>query len=436
MKEKIVKISQIEKLLNDGVYVQVQSLNGFFPVSNYIKKGQLETFQIVLENLKSIKVTKTHKFFQKASGWICSKDLEVGVSQLLCDDKKYYKVVSIKNIGYNTIVDITVDHEQHCYFGNGILNHNSGKSLVCAHLVKSCQQQGGIPFYIDTQAAISWQFMEAIGVDIDRVIYYDSLNTVERIYKAVEQLMYAVRLQHPDKPLLIIIDSLSAAVTEAQLQNKDYQNKGYLAAIKAKMNSEALAKLAPMVHVQNVALVITSQVRTDMNQMNPYMDPFKSSSGGMSLQFFVSSQIRLSKKGKIKQKVNGVQTVIGVRTKARIDKSRLGPAYRQCEFDVYYMSGIDNYTNWLETLKQYGLVKKGATKRNVVITYKDPQNQNSDVETFEQLKIPGIFQQTLRQNIELKNKVYDLIADLLILKYKQHDYNNQNERIIDDDSSD
>jgi hypothetical protein len=36
------------------------------------------------------------------------------------------------------------------------------------------------------------------------------------------------------------------------------------------------------------------------------------------------------------------------------------------------MSGIDNYTNWLETLKQYGLVKKGATKRNVVITYKDP----------------------------------------------------------------
>jgi hypothetical protein len=34
--------------------------------------------------------------------------------------------------------------------------------------------------------------------------------------------MYAVRLQHPDKPLLIIIDSLSAAVTEAQLQNKDY----------------------------------------------------------------------------------------------------------------------------------------------------------------------------------------------------------------------
>jgi hypothetical protein len=68
---------------------------------------------------------------------------------LLCDDDKYYKVTNITDIGFNKIVDITVD-ESHCYFGNGILNHNSGKSLVCAHLIKSCQQKGGIPVYIDT----------------------------------------------------------------------------------------------------------------------------------------------------------------------------------------------------------------------------------------------------------------------------------------------
>jgi len=61
-----------------------------------------------------------------------------------------------------------------------------------------------------------------------------------------------------------------------------------------------------MVHIQNVALVITSQVRTDMDQVNPYMDAYKSSSGGMALPFYASSQIRLAKKGKIKEKINGV----------------------------------------------------------------------------------------------------------------------------------
>ena len=323
------------------------------------------------------------------------------------------------------IFDIIISNRKYGGIAGGRITQlnglqSSGKSLVCAHLVKSCQQQGGIPVYIDTQSAISWQFMQAIGVDIQNIIYYDSLNTVQKIYKAVQEIMYAVRLQMPDKPLLIIIDSLSAAVTQAQMQNKEYQNKGYLAAIKAKMNSQALAKLAPMVHIQNVALVITSQVRTDMDQLNPYMDAYKSSSGGMALPFYASSQIRLAKKGKIKEKINGVQTIVGVRTKARIDKSRLGPAYRECEFDVYYMSGIDNYTNWLQVLKKYELVKKGATSKNVIITYKG-----------EQIKIPGTFQQTIKQNKQLRQRVYDIISQMLILKYKEHDYSIQSVRTIE-----
>lgn len=323
------------------------------------------------------------------------------------------------------IFDIIISNRKYGGIAGGRISQlnglqSSGKSLVCAHLVKSCQQQGGIPFYIDTQSAISWQFMQAIGVDIQNIIYYDSLNTVQKIYKAVQELMYAVRLQMPDKPLLIIIDSLSAAVTQAQMQNKQYQNKGYLSAIKGKMNSQALAKLAPMVHIQNVALVITSQVRTDMDQANPYMDAYKSSSGGIALPFYASSQIRLTKKGKIKEKINGVQTIVGVRTKARIDKSRLGPAYRECEFDVYYMSGIDNYTNWLQVLKKYELVKKGATSKNVIITYKG-----------EQIKIPATFQQTIKQNKQLRQRVYDIISQMLILKYKEHDYSVQSVRTIE-----
>jgi recombination protein RecA len=77
------------------------------------------------------------------------------------------------------------------------------------------------------------------------------------------------------------------------------------------------------------------------------MDPYGASSGGMALSFYASTEVRFAKKGKLKVDVYGVETVVGVRTKARIDKSRLGPTNRECEFDVLYDCGIDNYSNWL-----------------------------------------------------------------------------------------
>ena len=311
------------------------------------------------------------------------------------------------------ILDIYISNRKHGGVAGGRITQlsglqQSGKSLVCAHLIKSCQDINGIPILIDTQAATSWQFMQAIGVDIDRVIYYDNLNTIQKIHKITQELMYSVKLNMPETPVLIIVDSLTAASTEKEIQNTDYENKGYLAAIKAKMNSEALRKLAPMAARQKVAIVYTSQLRVKMDVMNPYMDKYESSSGGKALGFYASTRVRLAKKSKLKQKVYGVQTVVGVRTKARIDKSRLGPANRQCEFDVYYDAGIDNYSNWLETLKKYKIIEgKGTKNLPWVIKYQG-----------QEIPIDGKFNETIRKDQELREQVYDVIADILILKYK------------------
>lgn len=423
MEEKEVCIKQIKQLLLQGKQVFVESVNKQFKkVSKYIQKGTLKTYKVQLENGYQIKASKQHKFFEKACGWIACKDLQKNKSKLLCDDDKYYKVTNITDIGFNKIVDITVD-ESHCYFGNGILNHNSGKSLVCAHLIKSCQQKGGIPVYIDTQGATSTGFWKAIGIDLDRVIVYDKIDKVETIHKITQQLMYSVKLNMPDTPMLIIVDSLTAAQTQAQLQNKDYQNKGYLAAIKAKMNSQALGKLAMMAATQNVALVYTAQVRAKMQVANKYMDPYGASSGGMALSFYASTEVRFAKKGKLKVDVYGVETVVGVRTKARIDKSRLGPTNRECEFDVLYDCGIDNYSNWLQTFKKYKIIQgKGTKNLPWVIKFQGKQ-----------IVIPGKFNTAIREDDKLREQVYDVLAQLLILKYKTLQQSQNREIFVEDD---
>ena len=41
----------------------------------------------------------------------------------------------------------------------------SGKSLLAAHALANCQKAGGLAVYIDTENAISREFLEAIGLD-------------------------------------------------------------------------------------------------------------------------------------------------------------------------------------------------------------------------------------------------------------------------------
>lgn len=421
MKEITVQIKEIKQLLNQGKQIYVESIDGYQRVSKYIEKGVLETFEVTLTNGKQIRVSKNHLFFQRSKGWIFCKDLIIGTSLLLCQDGKYHKVKSIQCIGYHNIVDITVQ-ESHCYYGNGIMNHNSGKSLLCSHLIKSCQELDGIPVLIDTEAAANWEFMEAIGVNTERVIYYDNLKTLQKIHKSTQELMYSIRQAFPDKPILIIVDSITATSTEKDLQNKDYENKGYYAALKAKMNSEALRKLAVMASQQDVALVYTSQLRQKMDVMNPYMDQYEASSGGKALSFYASLRVRMAKKSKLKEKIHGVETVVGVRTKARIDKSRMGATNRECEFDVRYDCGVMRYTNWLQTLKKYSLIEGKGTKNLPWVV------KHNGVE----INIGNDFVGTISNNEEVRNKVYDVLADVLILKYKSVQQGYMSDIIVQD----
>ena len=47
----------------------------------------------------------------------------------------------------------------------------SGKSLLSAHLLAETQKQGGVAVLIDTETAVSREFLEAIGVDVSKLLY-------------------------------------------------------------------------------------------------------------------------------------------------------------------------------------------------------------------------------------------------------------------------
>ena len=101
----------------------------------------------------------------------------------------------------------------------------SGKSLLSAHLLAETQRKGGVAVLIDTETAVSRDFLEAIGVDISKLLYV-SVDTVEGIFEACETIIEQVRKGDKDRLVTIVVDSVAAASSKKEME-ADYDKDGY-----------------------------------------------------------------------------------------------------------------------------------------------------------------------------------------------------------------
>jgi len=177
----------------------------------------------------------------------------------------------------------------------------SGKSLVSAHLLAETQKLGGIAVLIDTENAVSREFLEAIGVDTTKLLYVTA-ETVEQCFEYTETIIEKVRVSSKDRYVTIVVDSVAAASTEKEME-ADYGKDGY-ATDKAIIISKAMRKITNLIGRQKITLVFTNQLRQKMNAM-PFSDPW-TTSGGKAIAFHASVRLRLKSMGTIKAKENGI----------------------------------------------------------------------------------------------------------------------------------
>lgn len=233
----------------------------FVEITDFIEKGLKDTYQVTLDNGYSINVTSNHKFFTTRN-WIETKDISIETDTIYCDDSEFHKIVSIVGIGKRRIVDIVVKSDAHSYFGNGMLNHNSGKSLMSAHIVADTQRQGGVAVVIDTETSAAPEFWKSLGVDLKNLPYIQC-ETVEDIFAKIEDMIAIVRKSNKNKILTIIVDSVAAASTKEEMES-DHGKTGY-ATGKSIIVSKAMRKITNMIGNQRILLVFTNQLRMNMN---------------------------------------------------------------------------------------------------------------------------------------------------------------------------
>lgn len=149
----------------------------------------------------------------------------------------------------------------------------SGKSLLAAHALAATQRKGGVAVFIDTESATSQEFLQAIGVDLEKLLYIP-METLEDIFEAIEVIINKLRESNRDKLVTIVVDSVMGASTKIEME-ADYNKDGW-ATQKAIILSKAMRKVTNMIAREKVCLVFTNQLRTRLGVSfgDPYcVDP-------------------------------------------------------------------------------------------------------------------------------------------------------------------
>jgi len=278
----------------------------------------------------------------------------------------------------------------------------SGKSLIVAHALANTQKKGGLAVYIDTENALSEEFLKSVGVDVTNMLYLP-LETIEDAFEAVESIIETVRKSSKDRLVTIAIDSVSAATTKVE-QEADFEKDGW-ATTKAILMSKAMRKITNIIAKQRVLLICTSQLREKMGVM--FGDKY-TTSGGKALGFHASCRIRLKGIGKLKSGAGKTEQIIGVQVEAQTIKNRVGPPFRKAVFDIYFNSGIDDYNSWLIKLKDHEVIKVSGAYYTLV-----------NEETGEEVRFMSKqWRGMLETNDELKQYCYKKICDIYIMKYR------------------
>ncbi|MBQ7179463.1 MAG: recombinase RecA [Victivallales bacterium] len=218
----------------------------------------------------------------------------------------------------------------------------SGKTTVCLHAVANAQKQGGTCAFIDTEHALDPRYAKIIGVDTDNLLISqpdcgeDALNIAETLVEsgAID---------------VLVIDSVAALVPRAEIEGQMGDNH---VGLQARLMSQALRKLTPIINKNNTCVIFTNQIREKIGVM--FGSP-ETTTGGRALKFYASVRLDIRRIATIKAPDGQAQ---GSRVKVKVVKNKLAPPFMECEFDIMYDEGISRAGSLLDVALEYKIIEK------------------------------------------------------------------------------
>jgi recombination protein RecA len=216
----------------------------------------------------------------------------------------------------------------------------TGKTTLAMHAIAQAQKRGGICAFIDAEHAMDPAYATSLGINIDDLI----ISQPDYGEQALDIAEMLIRSGAVD---IIVIDSVAALVPKAELEGD--MGDSHMG-LQARLMSQALRKLTPVVHKSKTVLIFINQVRQNIGAM-PFA-PKETTTGGNALKFYASLRMDVRRIAALKKD----DTHIGNRISVKMVKNKVAPPFKVVQLDLLFSEGISKELEVLDAALHYGII--------------------------------------------------------------------------------
>jgi len=229
----------------------------------------------------------------------------------------------------------------------------SGKTTIALHAVAEVQRMGGVAIYADKEYKLDPDYAAAIGVDTPKLVISQPrhLEDVIKLIRETVKRMAARRARTGRRvPILLVLDSLNAAIAKAVLEG---EVDDHHIAPEARVWSRNLPEIIEMCHKEDVALLFVSQVRKKIGVLFGNDEEI---AGGNAPRFYASLIMYVKRVGT--EKDDGVKSGSVLEVECR--KNQIAPPFKKAKMVIKYGRGIDYEQSLVLQAEKMGIVEKSG----------------------------------------------------------------------------
>ncbi|MBM17697.1 MAG: recombinase RecA [Epsilonproteobacteria bacterium] len=282
---------------------------------------------------KALEVTfsQIEKEYGKGSVMLLGEQPEVAAAAIPSGSMQLDDVIGIGGYPKGRIIEV---------FGP----ESSGKTTLALQAIAQAQKTGGICAFIDAEHALDPSYAKKLGVNIDDLIISQP-DFGEQALDIAEMLIRSGAVD------IIVVDSVAALVPKSELEGDMGDSH---VGLQARLMSQALRKLASIVHKSNTALFFINQIRQNISTMS--FGPKETTTGGKALKFYASLRLDVRRIASLKK--NDVH--FGNRVLIKAVKNKVAPPFKSVEVDLIFNVGISAELDLLDVALKAGVVSKSG----------------------------------------------------------------------------